>query len=507
MKKNKSNRNFIKEAFRVKLASLALLFILNSFAKIITLWIPIITGDLIDFLTHYAKTDEVYLKLTILFFSSAMLLLIQALVRIHTVSLQTDIGYHIYFFLIERIYRLKGKYDDINSKYLNQRIISDCNQFVTFVVDSSFSLISNLLSIALVLIMIHRIDTKISIYQILAFPLYFIMYIKSKKKIAKMHTINREANSTLFSKIQQRLDFKKTVFAIGKTDYILSQNRQDQLLAKSKLMQLTKASVIFNQIGGSISLLLSTLVLIRLIFLVSTNEISIGTFTVVNSFNVMLMGNYSYLLAFIDQLLSGKVSYRRLVEVSEFEVYMDGTEVQNELKQIDLIDVSFKYNWMNRLNEDLFNLTRHFLLNRMYAVVGNNGDGKSTLLEVILGLKQGEYSGDIFINGKNIKRIDMELFRREEVTYIDQRLRVVDIELDFDDDCFFSEGEKQMFALESNLKAAKRLVICDEPTAFLDHSNKNKAIALLMKNRPGRIIIVATHDRDLIQLCDEVIQL
>ena len=47
----------------------------------------------------------------------------------------------------------------------------------------------------------------------------------------------------------------------------------------------------------------------------------------------------------------------------------------------------------------------------------------------------------------------------------------------------------------------------DEPTASIDISSKNRLLEYLQKIKTDKIILVATHDIELMNLADEVIYL
>jgi len=67
-----------------------------------------------------------------------------------------------------------------------------------------------------------------------------------------------------------------------------------------------------------------------------------------------------------------------------------------------------------------------------------------------------------------------------------------------------SGGQQQRVALARALIHGPRLVVCDEPTAALDHANGEAVMKLLADNavQPDRAVIIVTHDSRMVGLID-----
>ena len=71
-----------------------------------------------------------------------------------------------------------------------------------------------------------------------------------------------------------------------------------------------------------------------------------------------------------------------------------------------------------------------------------------------------------------------------------------------------SGGQKQRLALAVATLANKDIVIFDEPTSGLDYGNMLKVSELIRELSIGKIVFVATHDRELVELlCNRQIEI
>jgi putative ABC transport system ATP-binding protein len=71
-----------------------------------------------------------------------------------------------------------------------------------------------------------------------------------------------------------------------------------------------------------------------------------------------------------------------------------------------------------------------------------------------------------------------------------------------------SGGERQRVALARAFAADPAVLLVDEPTAELDEENRVRAVGLLRDAADrGAAVVVATHDPEVVELCDRVVRL
>lgn len=159
---------------------------------------------------------------------------------------------------------------------------------------------------------------------------------------------------------------------------------------------------------------------------------------------------------------------------------------------------------------------------------GPSGCGKTTLLNIIGGLEPID-SGDILINGKNLrKKKELYRFFRDDVGFIFQNFALVEkktvrqnleliaprsrSDIPFEEALDFvglkdkidtkvyklSGGEQQRVALARLLIKKCNIILADEPTGSLDRENAQAVVSLLTKlNERGKTIILVTHSDEV----------
>ena len=155
-------------------------------------------------------------------------------------------------------------------------------------------------------------------------------------------------------------------------------------------------------------------------------------------------------------------------------------------------------------NKVLDNVTYKIDSGDRFALTGPTGSGKTTLINIILGLEDAD-NGEIFVNEYEPRTFsavfqtntlidDLSVKNNVEVITNNKIIGgLVDENLIAND---LSGGMKRCAEIERAISANSQIVVMDEPFAGLDDKTKNKAIAYIDKNLAGRTLILITHDEE-----------
>ena len=180
------------------------------------------------------------------------------------------------------------------------------------------------------------------------------------------------------------------------------------------------------------------------------------------------------------------------------------------------------------------------------AIIGKSGAGKTTLLQII-GTLDRPTKGQILVDGTDVftmKDRELAAFRNKHIGFIFQFHQLLPEFTALENVCIpamiarekeadymprakklltdlglaermhhkpneLSGGEKQRVAAARALMMSPDIILADEPTGSLDEKNKKELSDLLLQLRKqyNQTILLVTHDKELAQICDRVIEI
>ena len=147
------------------------------------------------------------------------------------------------------------------------------------------------------------------------------------------------------------------------------------------------------------------------------------------------------------------------------------------------------------------------------SVIGKSGSGKSTLLHMLGGLDVPT-EGRVIVDGEDLSTMDDEqlaVFRRRKAGFIFQQYNLIpDLNI-YDNITFPQELDGAVIDrdLIDDLAMKPAIILADEPTGNLDTAASHDVIGLIkvLAARYQQTVILVTHDQDIAQLADRIIQM
>ncbi|MFD6508971.1 MULTISPECIES: ABC transporter ATP-binding protein [unclassified Bacillus (in: firmicutes)] len=212
---------------------------------------------------------------------------------------------------------------------------------------------------------------------------------------------------------------------------------------------------------------------------------------------------------------------------------------------IELKDIKKVYSNKNHKTFALNGINLTINKGEIIAVMGRSGSGKSTLLNVI-GLIDMPNEGEYSLNGKTLSEIRMNKVhktRNEIIGFIFQYFALLKEHTVLDNVALpltyrklkqrerenkakfylekvglkeqmhktpdeLSGGQQQRVAIARALVGEPELILADEPTGNLDRKTGEEIMNLLLQlNEEGRTIIIVTHDIEVANKCNRIIEL
>lgn len=415
-----------------------------------------------------------------------------------------DIGIHIFYVLedyyfgkndakaylkqFEKLDLALKTYDskvyNIDQARINQELGQNFEIVQPFIYKNTLRIFLNALKFVAICIIVFFISPYLLIAFVIIAPIAALVSYKSEEKISDYSS--------------NHLDDMKNV-----KGYLLDTNNLSKEERFLRDKQLPPIRDFFNRFFTNLIKKVRYESLIYNIFVYGTLNIAITLTTIISIILIikgkMTPGSYAavsiYISSLWDPMLDTFNTRREYVSgkpaMDSFYEFINMTPVsfdKTKIKSLEIKDYISLGSKGERLHQ-AFN--QEIKQGKINLIVGDNGIGKTTLVEAIMNLTR-RYEGEILINGKPVDKSSGVLF--DDLVYIPANPLISEYGV-LKDKIKASSGQKKLAQLKHAIKTDKSLYIFDEPTNFLDKEVKGKVLDLIMDlNRKGKLVIVISHD-------------
>lgn len=402
---------------------------------------------------------------------------------------------------------------------------------VFFVVTQVFSMVGGIIGLFI-------IDYRMTILVLVFIPIKCIVmkyFAKRQKSIMDDFIVTNQNYARWFGNTVGGVKEVKLFNILNKKHEEFDHN-QKRILDKQKEMNMLSQ---WNVITDTIMVqLLSTVLYIVGANLVFDLQLSVGSVFAFITYSVYVTGPISAILN-IGYLLSGIIpSTKRYYEFMDLQEERDAGKMEEiTFGDLELRNVCFEYE-ANKLVLTDINIL--FAQGSKTAVIGRNGSGKTTIINLLTRLYD-PMKGEILLNGTGIADMSLQVYR-DMVSIVSQQIylfndtirnniclyKQVDdsvleaacedsglgefisgVSLDYvgQNGSMLSGGQKQKIALARSLIHNKPTIIFDEATSNTDVYSEQQINGLLHTRLKDKTVIVITHKKEILSEVDQIIVL
>ena len=231
---------------------------------------------------------------------------------------------------------------------------------------------------------------------------------------------------------------------------------------------------------------------------------------------------------------------RRILDLLEEKPLLKEITDKNTTLNLPIEVKNLSFHYPNTSTEILHKINCTFEFGKTYGLLGKSGCGKSTLLKLLMHIYQGE--GDILFNNESIEEINSQTLK-ENISYVDQetflfkdtlchnitllnpnyqqeevikackQAQIHDFIMSLPQgyqtiyDENISGGQKQRIGLARAFLRKTPILLLDEPTSRIDSLNEAALLESLKQIKDEKLIIIVSHRKSSLALCDEIIEI
>jgi ABC-type multidrug transport system fused ATPase/permease subunit len=419
------------------------------------------------------------------------------------------------------------------------RLTADCPEVVQMLVYNFPSLLVTCIKLVASLTFLWIMDPLLAQLILAISPLFLFskIYYKKMRRISKAV---KQSESYLGTVLQENLKHRSLIQSL-----LFTEARETKLTeAQSALFQKKTQQLKFSTFTQGILKMTFNggylLAFLWGIYRLHAGQISYGTMAAFLQLVGRIQMPIFSLVAFLPVAIRCFAAIERLMELNEGEQerYDHPVRIDAPLS-LNLRNVSFRYDEMEVIQQ----LNVSFRPGIPTAITGASGKGKTTLIRLILALIKPD-NGSLTLTQGGIEH-EISVATRNNIAYVPQgntlfcgtireNLRLADPHAsepriaealhiacaDFVDTLpdgmdttigeaghGLSEGQAQRIAIARALLSKGSIWLFDEPTSALDSDTVRHLIHNLLKAGEQKILIFVTHDRQLAEACQQVVQL
>ena len=444
----------------------------------------------------------------------------------------------IYQKIVKKIYNFDEEY---KKKISTGKIINSLTSDIINtgeMADNILKVILNILKSIVVIFYFFRINIFFALIIIGVDLIYIIRSNYLNNKSIKYSKEQRKENDKLIGLVNQTLLGLKDIQTLNITNTMDDKYNYIYKDWKNAYDNRKKYERYRQNILKCFLIIIKSIVYFTCVYFMINNKITIGIMLIIISYFDSLFSASENIMDASQSIKDQNISVNRIKEILEYNTIKEKNlkEIKNVKGMIEFKNVDFSYS-----NEKLLeNLNFAIRPNRITAITGTNGTGKTTIVDLILRL-HSPTKGEILLDNINVKEIDKNSYLKEisvlnqesylfnlsirenfnlvendikkqeemcKLTGIDKFIKTLPTGYDtiIDENSHnISGGQKRLLSLTRTLLKDAKILIFDEATSSLDTDKIQNVINVLNELKKNHTVIVITHKEEIENIADEVI--
>lgn len=421
---------------------------------------------------------------------------------------------------------------------LINRLNGDVNTVASGVTSLLPSLVSGSVQFLGALVIILFYDSTMALIALIGVPLSVICSRAIVSRMREYSAKMKEIGSQVMSFHEDSFRNLASIKSFGVMDGFRDRMKAMQESYRKALLEYNRFSVIASMVMSVLGLCISVGCFGWGVYRLWTGFISFGTLTMFLQLTNMLRSSFTTLIGLVPSAISVTTSAGRIMAVTELPEEDGARESMDapESCDVELRNVSFAYANGETVLEDIDFTAK---MGDTVALTGASGEGKTTMIRLILGLIKPQNGEAVLIANGAEKRLSAAT--RSAFAYVPQgntvlagtvadNLRMVrpDASDAMIEDALrlacafdfvsklpkginsdtgelgrgFSEGQAQRIAIARALLLDAPVLLLDEATSALDEETELKLLNNLKQSGKCRTIMIITHRPQTADFCD-----
>lgn len=500
---------------------------------------------MIDIITGY-QTSKLWIMIAITVGSAVFSLVFSNVINRVSAKLSIYINNDIQADIFDKI--IDADWLEIN-KYSNGDVLNRFNSDVSTISSNAISWLPTIViavyNFIATFVVIWHYD---KIMSLLAFASAPVMLMMSKFLISKQREYARkvkEMNSDMMTfEVETFYNFD-TIKSFGISSLYGKKMREWQRKYKDVSLEYNMFSIKTGVFMSIMGMIVQYAAFGYCLFRLWTHDITYGTMTLFLQQRGNLNSAFNNVISIIPNFLNSSISAHRIRELAQLpkEVHIAESSKLDALAEhgfeVRMRDVDFSYVEGTRV---ITKSSFQACPGEIVALVGPSGEGKTTMIRLILGLIRPE-AGQAVIRGLDGSEVEMNVETRHLFAYVPQgntilsgtiaeNMRVVKEDATDEEiiealkvSCAwdfvgkmpetinsnigergrgFSEGQAQRIAIARAVLRDAPILLLDEATSALDVTTERQVLRNIINQRPNKTCIVTTHRPSVLNMCQRV---